>query len=194
MKSMIQNYEKPQWCPWAQDRFVRSARSDYRLFNGYDTWDGSWYRRADLKYPEKHWKVVEWLSKAYCKGRAEVGLRMDFHQFCRALTCAWKDAPLFMAAPPYYYRLKAQSYVKSPEHQPKDHQDDAWRIEKQTKRDKAQVSGRRSPAGRKFCSDQSARSHRAWVKQRLDSEDWDAFDRGSQDTEYAQFVEPYDWS
>lgn len=194
MKSMVQNYEKPQWCPWAQDRFVRRVRDEYRLFNGYNTWDWFSHKRGDLKYPEGHWKLEAWLSAAYRKGREEVGLRLDFYQFRWALTCGWRDVDFFMAVPRTYKRLKATSYVKRPHHEALCRPGyDPWRIEKQTKRDKAQVHGRYSHRGRKFCSDQSARSHRAWVTQQISKENWDAFDKGAQDTEYAQFVEPYDW-
>jgi hypothetical protein len=195
MKNMVQILVQPKWWPWAQDHFIWCARRDFMQWIWAED-NRRWASGLPGMQNPKHSnpKALAWIQDRYIDGRGKFRIRLDFYQFYRAVTCDYREADVFYYIPRRGRMPKATSYVKKPEHKPKAPlANEAWRLEKQTKRDKAQVHGRRSCGARKFCSDQSARAHRAWIKQRLNSEDWDAFDQGAQDTEYAQFVEPYDW-
>jgi hypothetical protein len=193
MKSMVIIQIQPRWWAWSQDWFIRCARREFMLWVWAEDnrrWASGLPGMPNPKHT--HPTAYAWIQDRYIKGRGDYRIRLDFDQFFQAVTCNYTEADRYLCIPYYGRTAKATSYVKKPEHKPKDNPTfNAWRIEKHTKKDKSRQHFSRH--ARKFCSDQSARSHRAWVKQQINKENWDAFDKGACDAEYAQFVEPYDW-
>lgn len=202
MKSHVQVLVQPRWTQWQQDFALRNARNSFRKF----LWDFDNRRWADglpgyqkskpLDYPQ----IRDWLSDRYIELRGAYKIRMDYAEFERLLLQhgeigdEWRNYRRFgwgAAGCPY---REGWSYVRNVDHEPKQREPNAWHIERKHKRDKARHGGgcmRRGCSRRRFWVREQAREHRAWCKQMIKKENWDAFGRGADDSEYT--VNPWLW-
>lgn len=199
MRNMVQVLVQPRWTEWRQNSAIRVSR---RFFNEFlwqldnSRWasgKGSLNRSKLLEYKE----VRNWLSDRYIELRGKYEIRMTYAEF-EPLVMSWKydlgDEWIIRrsyGAPQGHSFRHGWGYTQNPEHRPKDRPTyDPWYVENRHKRDKAKA-GRFAQPRRKFWVKQAAKDHRAWVKRQLKAENWDAFGRGPDDSEY--IIDPWLW-
>lgn len=136
-----------------------------------------------------------WTQERYKEGRLRGVLDMTFHEFSESCdTRPWWER----GHQPRYHTWdrvgcpfrNGKSYRKNTDHEPKEGDSkQIWREYKQMNRDKSKDRGwhLRPRDGISYWKNRSARDHRAWVKDRLQNGDYEAF----HDKEYEIFINPW---
>ena len=203
MKNMITVLIQPRWSEWSQNFAIRTARKAFREFVS-KTQNERWASgKRNLNYTRllDDEEVRGWVSDRYIELRGAYRIRISYAEFEPLVASYQVDLPDEWVVRSRYGNPHGHSfrhghgYVQSPDHGPKDSPtEDPWHTEKRHKRDKAKAGGgcmRHGCRGRRFWVKQAAKDHRAWVKRQIYKEDWDAFGRGTDDSEY--IIEPWDW-
>lgn len=179
--------------PEQRDQFIQESRELFNRFRySYERKTRHGWTHTDTGI---HWKdALPWLEERYNEGRLLDVLDMTFEDFKNTVeNDRWKRYPKWRSwnRPNCPYR-NGNSYRKNTAHEKAPNEPDnrqTWREHIQLRRDQSKSRGwRRRPSnGIASFKTRSARDHRAWVKDRLHHEDWDAF----HSQEYDQFVDSY---
>jgi hypothetical protein len=187
MEDMVMTYKTPDVFLVALDQidsFIKESRKSFKQFQS----------SKELRYCTQtviDWeKANPWLEGRYKEGRILGLLNITFQEFVVMIeNDRWKNSRYrrdwSVANCPY---RDGNSYRKNTDHEKKEFSQ-PWREYKKFNKDKSKHKGwhSRPKAGISYWKEESARSHRAWVKDRLRNEDWDAF----HDQEYDIFIDPW---
>jgi hypothetical protein len=181
MKNMVQVLIQPQWSEWRQNfalfRFLRDFQSfqfqlsEQRFLDGLHGLNFS----KILEYQE----VQTWLFNKYIELKGKFVIRMDYKEF---LLYASNTKAVPRLRKGWIRRKNKTSYVRNAQHLPKNIQEDAWRIEKKIKKDKAKRK-HWSRGWKKSAKKLQNSKHRQWIRTQLHRENWEAFDNSASNRE-----------
>jgi hypothetical protein len=193
---MYQTPDRFRWKPADQSRFInetkKMAQALVEEYEAPNRWGST--SRAERLDPARYARLIDC---RYREGRLAKLLKIDYDQFfvaCHPIRYyGWRPGHAEYSYAKCPYR-NGNSYRRADTHQPKDHEPtpkEVWREAKLVRRDKAKHHGwhYRPTAGIAYWKTRSARSHRAWVQDRLHHDDWDAFGQ----SEYKPFVDSYEY-
>jgi hypothetical protein len=183
MKQMVQITNQRPWSELRQSiALVKLQRAFYNFQHRYsENRMLAGLPGLDMQKIMNNTDIQAWLLSKYSELQANLTIQMDYKAFLLKVNKTDRFSPFYRRRGRRPWKLR-QAYRRKIEHKPKEIQADAWRIEKNTKKDKS----KRKPwhrGGKKSAGKIQKAKHRAWVRVQLNRENWDAFDNSASNRE-----------